>query len=293
MLFMDPVFFLWLIPLAIALDMRFGDPQDLPLMHPARRIRRFLELLEPEARKLGDTRAVGVLCALTTAGLTGAVVWLLTGVLPGLWAAFSLYFAYSGLGFGCLLHTGAAALDLLEHGGLPEAQAIVGQMANCDATAQDRPALYASLAESLSKNMTDAVIGPLFWLMLTGPVGLWIYKAVNTIGSVWTYKTPRWKSLGWAGARLDQALAFAPARLGAFFLYLAARLQGNAAIKHKPLMEPQGAAWDAQRVRCLMRQTRLAGLLAAGFFYLAALAFFCGAHFFSTASRLAFFAPMR
>ena len=325
MLFMDPAFFLWLIPLAIALDLYFGDPQDMPVIHPVRRIGRFLELLEPEARKLGDTRAVGALCALATVSLTGAVVWLLTGVLPGLWAAFSLYFAYAGLAFGSLLHTGASALKALEHGALHEAQMAVGQLVSRDATVQDRPELYKSLAESLSENMSDAVTGPLFWLMLTGPVGLWVYKAASTLDSMWGYTTPRWKNLGWAGARLDDALAFAPARLGALFLYLAARLEGNTShwpgwaaaareagqmkspnsgwpmavaawtqhagmggptlyfgeIHQKPLIGPQGVPWDAQRIRGLIRQTRLAGLLAAAFFYLTALAVYYGARFFS------------
>ena len=325
MFFMEPSFFLWSIPLAIALDLYFGDPQDMPIMHPVRRIGRFLELMEPEARRLGDTRAVGALCALVTVGLTSAVVWLLTAVLPGLWAAFSLYFAYSGLAFGSLLHTSASTLETLEYGALPEAQAAVGQMVSRDTAVQDRPALYKSLAESLSENMTDAVTGPLFWLMLAGPVGLWAYKAISTIDSMWGYTTPRWKKLGWAGARLDDILSFLPARLGALFLYLAARLKGKnshwpgwavtarearqmespnsgwpmavaawtqqasmggptlyfGAIKQKPLIGPQDIAWDAQRIRELIRQTRLAGLLAAGFFYIVALTFFYGITCFS------------
>jgi adenosylcobinamide-phosphate synthase len=197
-------------------------------------------------------------------------------------------------------------------------------MVSRDTTVQDRTTLYKSLAESLSENMSDAVTGPLFWLMLTGPVGLWSYKAVSTIDSMWGYKTPRWKNLGWAGARLDDVLAFVPARLGAYFLYLAARLEGKCShwpggaavaheakqmespnsgwpmavaawtqqagmggptlyfgeIKQKPLIGPQGIAWDAQRVRSLIRQMRLAGLLAAGAFYLAALAFYGGVKLF-------------
>ena len=213
---------------------------------------------------------------------------------------------------------------MLEHGTLPEAQAVVGQMVSRDTTVQDRTTLYKSLAESLSENMSDAVTGPLFWLMLTGPVGLWVYKAVSTIDSMWGYKTPRWKNLGWAGARLDDALAFIPARLGAFFLYLAARLEGKNSnwpgwavaarearqmespnsgwpmavaawtqqagmggatlyfgeIRQKPLIGPQGIPWDAQLIRSLIRQMRLAGLLAAGSFYLAALVSFYGVQFF-------------
>jgi adenosylcobinamide-phosphate synthase len=50
-------------------------------------------------------------------------------------------------------------------------------------------------------------------------------------------------------------------------------------IMQKPLIGPQGIAWDAQRIRGLIRQTRLAGLLAAACLYLAALAFFWGVRF--------------
>ena len=322
---MDPIFFFWAIPLAIVMDMYFGDPQNFPVTHPVRRIGRFLEILEPQARKLGDTRATGALCALVTVGLTIAVVWILVSALPALQAAFSVYFAYSGLAFGCLLRTGTEVLEVLERGSLSEAQVAVGQMVSRDAAVQSRTELYRSLAESLSENMSDAVTGPLFWLVLAGPVGLWGYKAVSTIDIMWGYKTERWRNLGWAGARLDDVLAYVPARLGAFFLYLAARMEGKTAswpgwavvarearqmespnsgwpmaiaawtqqtgmggptlyfgaIRQKPLIGPQGVDWDAQRIRSLIRQMRLAGVLAAACFYFAAGILFCGFRFFS------------
>lgn len=313
MLFMDDTLFLWLIPLAVCADLCFGDPPDLPVRHPVRHIGRFLEFLEPRARKAGDTRLSGALCVLLVTGLTGCAVCF-AGALPGLGTVFSLYFAYAGLALGELARTGAAALRTLEHGTLPEAQAAVGQLVSRDTTVQDRTALYKSLAESLAENVTDAAIAPLFWLILTGPAGLWCYKAVSTMDSMWGYTTPRWKNLGWACARLDDILAFVPARIGALFLYLAARLDRSAPermtraiwfelmreggqmespnsgrpmavaawlhkagmggptvyfgeVKLKPLIGPQGQAWDAPRIRTLIRGIRTAGILAALFLY--------------------------
>ena len=311
MIFMDPAFLIWLVPLAVALDLCFGDPRDFPIVHPVRRIGRFLESLEPQARRLGETRLVGLACTLLTVSLTACLVWLLCAVLPGVWAAFSLYFAYAGLALGSLLRTSEEILHSLEHDDLPTAQAAVANMVSRDTSVQDRPTLYKSLAESLAENMTDAVAAPLFWLMLTGPVGLWAYKAVSTMDSMWGYTTPRWLKLGWACARLDDLLAFVPARFGAFCLYLAARLRGQAdlwpgwsrvahearqmespnsgwsmavaawlhgagmggptlyfgVIKQKALLGPQGVLWDGPRLRILITQTRLAGILAALFLY--------------------------
>ena len=323
MIFVDFTFFLWLVPLAVALDLCFGDPRNLPLVHPVQRIGRFLEQLEPQARKMGDSRLVGLLCTLLTVGLTATLVWLLCAVLPGLWAAFSLYFAYAGLALGSLLQTGESVLRSLEQDDLPTAQAAVAQMVSRDTSVQDRPTLYKSLAESLAENMTDAVAAPLFWLMLTGPVGLWAYKAVSTMDSMWGYTTPRWLKLGWACARLDDVLAFVPARFGAFCLYAVARLRGQAGgwpgwgrvarearlmespnsgwsmavaaclhgagmggptvyfgvVKQKPLLGPQGTEWDAPRLRALLAQLRLAGILAALLLYLP-LALLCSVYMF-------------
>jgi adenosylcobinamide-phosphate synthase len=42
--------------------------------------------------------------------------------------------------------------------------------------------------------------------------------------SMWGYKTPEWKDFGLAAARLDDALAFAPARLSAVFLRFGGRI---------------------------------------------------------------------
>lgn len=64
----------------------------------------------------------------------------------------------------------------------------------------DRPLMRKTLADTLSENFTDALLAPFFWLLLAGPVGLWMYKAVSTADSMWGYLTERWRWLGWAGA---------------------------------------------------------------------------------------------
>jgi adenosylcobinamide-phosphate synthase len=315
MLFTDASLFFWLFPLALLADLRLGDPPDWPVAHPVRLIGRFLDFLEPRARRLGDTRFVGALCLPATAGLTGGAVWLLSSVPPGLRFVFSLYFAYAGLALGSLLHSGVAALEIVENGSLPEAQAAVGRLVSRDTTVQDRSTLYKTLAESLAENVTDAVTAPLFWLALTGPAGLWVYKAVSTMDSMWGYTIPRWKNLGWACARMDDALAFVPARLAAFFLYFAAVVDGSVPgrpewkslmreaaqmespnsgrpmavaawlhgagmggptvyfgeLRRKPLLGPEGRPWDGLRIRALIRQIRLAGIVFAACLYVAAL----------------------
>ncbi len=134
---------------------------------------------------------------------------------------FTIYFAYTGLATGCLLQIFSQVLQKVEHAPLEEAQQALGQLVSRDTSVLDRQMLRKSLADTMSENITDAVVAPLFWLYFTGPVGLWMYKAVSTGDSMWGYKTPKWLHLGFAPAKADDALAYIPARLAVFFMWLA------------------------------------------------------------------------
>ncbi|MCK9241499.1 cobalamin biosynthesis protein, partial [Desulfocurvus sp.] len=58
----------------------------------------------------------------------------------------------------------------------------------------------------------------------------WAYKAVSTMDSMWGYRTERWRGLGWACARLDDALAFVPSRLAALGIAAVSRAAGGLAV---------------------------------------------------------------
>jgi adenosylcobinamide-phosphate synthase len=83
-----------------------------------------------------------------------------------------------------------------------------------------------TLAETLSENLNDAFVAPFFFLSVAGPAGLWVYKAVSTLDSMWGYKTPRYKDFGWAAAKADDVLAFIPARLTGLAMIGAGALTG-------------------------------------------------------------------
>lgn len=211
----------WLVPAAVVLDMALGDP-PLPWRHPVCWIGGFLQALEGPARRLGASRLVGSVCAALTVGLTGAAVHGLIN-LPWIGAAAGLYLAYAGLAAESLARTGEQVLEKLENAPLPEAQQALSMLVSRDTSVQDRQTLRKSLADTLAENLTDAVAAPLFWLLIGGPTGLWMYKAVSTMDSMWGYKTPQWLRLGWAGARMDDAAAWLPARLAALLLGLTDR----------------------------------------------------------------------
>ncbi len=209
----------WLPIVAFGLDLRFGDPAFPP--HPVRGLGKLLELLERPARSLGSEAVGGVVAVLALCGLTALAAGALLRLPMGLGLLAGVYLSWSGLALGSLLRECRDALQIVESGDLEAARRAVGMLVSRRTDEMERPDLCRSLAETLSENFNDAFVAPFFWLVLFGPLGLWLYKAVSTVDSMWGYKTPRWRRLGWFGARLDDALAFIPARLSVLFLYLA------------------------------------------------------------------------
>ena len=218
----------WLAPLALALDLRFGDP-DLPWRHPVCYLGNLLHTLEIPARQFmlaGGTkqepmrgRLSGTIALTILTAVTGLLVWGLVS-LPVLGTLMAVYLSWAGLAMGCLLSTGKEVLHRVEFYTEPEARNALSWLVSRETSTMDRPLMRKTLADTLSENLTDAFVAPFFWLLLFGPVGLWCYKAVSTTDSMWGYLTAQWRWLGWAGAKSDDILAFVPARLSIWFVRL-------------------------------------------------------------------------
>jgi len=203
--------------LAFIIDLLLGDPQRLP--HPVQLIGLWLDWLESVVRRFGlPLRLAGALCVLVTAGLAYVSVDFLCG-LKYFGMVLLVYFAYAGLALGELLDSARDALELIEdEESLEEARVAVGMLVSRSTAGMDAAELRKTLAETVSENFCDAYVAPMFYLVLGGPALMWAYKAVSTMDSMWGYKTERFRELGWAAARTDDALAYVPARLSALLL---------------------------------------------------------------------------
>lgn len=72
--------------------------------------------------------------------------------------------------------------------------------------------------ETLSENLSDGVIAPMFWYALMGLPGMLTYKMVNTLDSMVGYKNEQYKDFGKAAAKIDDILNYIPARITAFLM---------------------------------------------------------------------------
>ena len=65
--------------------------------------------------------------------------------------------------------------------------------------------IRAAALETLSENLSDGVIAPMFWFALLGLPGMMAYKMVNTLDSMIGYKNERYLEFGRIAAQIDDS----------------------------------------------------------------------------------------
>ncbi|MDD0838821.1 adenosylcobinamide-phosphate synthase CbiB [Curvibacter sp. HBC61] len=175
-------------------------------------------------------------------GLAGAALWgagaaLTVAVAAGLQQALlSLGPLAAVLGLGLLLKPLLAwrmlrlevqAVEAALGQSLDAGRQRLAWLVSRDVSALSASEVRESALESLSENLNDSVIAPLFWFAVAGLPGAALYRFANTADAMWGYPGWRrsasgeWRYWAWAGkwaARADDALSWVPARLTAGLL---------------------------------------------------------------------------
>ena len=113
--------------------------------------------------------------------------------------------------------------DALDLGDLPEARRLLGYHLVSRPTADlDESEVAGAAIESVAENFGDGVAGPWLAFTLAGPGGAWAYRALNTLDSLWGYRTERYAEFGRPAARLDDLANLVPARAAALAIGVAA-----------------------------------------------------------------------
>ncbi|MES2939603.1 MAG: adenosylcobinamide-phosphate synthase CbiB [Pseudomonadota bacterium] len=200
---------------AVVLDLLFGDPQRR--WHPIRLVGASIARAEAWLRALRlDGYAGGILLgagvAAWWAGLAALLVLAAQRVHPALGLA-----AHAGVAYFLL-----ALRDLVDHVWAVEAAARQDDLGRCraatamfvsrDTEAMDLAACRRAAVESLSENLTDGYISPLFWYLVAGLPGLVVFKVFSTLDSMVGYRSERYLRFGWFSARTDDVLNWLPAR---------------------------------------------------------------------------------
>lgn len=213
------------------LDQVLGDPPNWP--HPVRWVGRLIRLLEPFVRKFFPERVAGVLLLFIVVGIVGGATWALLFVAGAWhpWARIGLatLLSYYGLAARSLAGETEAVLAACEQEDWTEARNRLSTIVGRDTAELSPEQIYRACIETVAENTTDGIVAPLFYAALAGPVGMWAYKAINTLDSMVGYRNERYLRFGWASARADDVANFLPARLTWLLLALAALLTSTRA----------------------------------------------------------------
>jgi len=216
--------------LACLLDVVLGDPRWLP--HPVRLMGRVIAWYDGRVRRvvhgpIGE-RAAGIALALGLPAVSYSAGWLAIEL------AERAHVMLGAVAWVLLAWTTVAARDLADHaqavqlaleqGSLERARQAVVQIVGRDTDQLSEPEVVRAAVETLAESTSDGVIAPLFFLAVGGPPAALAYKAINTLDSMVGHLEPRYRHLGWASARLDDAANWIPARVTALLLMVAAGL---------------------------------------------------------------------
>ena len=213
------------------MDCVLGDPAALP--HPVVLIGKGISLCEKLLRPRfpqtdrGQITAGAVMVVIMIV-LSGAVSF---GILTLCWLVNRwLFFAvccvmsWQILAARCLQQEAEKVHDCLKRDDLPAARYQVSMLVGRDTAELTARQVTKATVETVAENSSDGVIAPMFWMLLLGPVGGFMYKAVNTMDSMVGYKNEKYLYFGRAGAKTDDAANYLPARVSALCMIAAAAI---------------------------------------------------------------------
>lgn len=215
--------------IGLVFDLVVGDPPKLP--HPVRWVGKLIQS-QTELWNKGKMRKTrGMIMALAVVGTTMFVV---TAILL---VSYNVSFMFGIIVEGLLIGIGLAQRSLKEaamavyeplvKGDYAEARVKLSWIVGRDTEKLDEDEIVRGVVETVSENTSDGVTAPLFYAFLFGAIGLWGYKAVNTLDSMIGYKNETYKDFGMFAAKLDDVLNFVPSRLTGLLMVLGTKNETN------------------------------------------------------------------
>ncbi len=238
---------------ALVLDAAWGWPQWLykKVGHPVGLFARLIEACEckwnrPE-RSEKTRRTLGICTVLALISIAGGSAWIMEILL------YRYLGSYGWLGVAILAWPALAQRSLFDHvrpvarhlrqGDLAGARLAVSMIVGRDTQALDESGIARAAIESLAESFCDGVAAPLFWLLIGGLPGIWIYKAINTGDSLIGHREERWRAFGWAAARTDDLLNLIPARIGGVLICIAGRAGWRVMLRDARKHASPNAGW--------------------------------------------------
>ena len=215
------------ILLGFILDTIIGDPYKLP--HPIRWIGSFISILEKLCRKIAKSNTMlmipGAILVFIVVFVSGGITLLVLKL-----ASFNKYaylivssvICYYMLAGKSLKTESMKVYKAFENNDTEGARKAVSMIVGRDTQSLTKEGIIKAAVETVAENSSDGVVAPLVYMLIFGPVGGVVYKAVNTMDSMIGYVEEKYFYIGKFAAKLDDVLNYIPARISGILVIISA-----------------------------------------------------------------------
>jgi adenosylcobinamide-phosphate synthase len=203
------------------LDFWLGDPDGWP--HPVRIFGNAIAIGEKLLNRGRFRFLKGALLSLVLIASTFLFFYYLNQWLAEvawLFLVINSIFVYYGLANRSLITEGRKVFSVLENEGLEAGRRQLSRIVGRDTSGLTAQQIRIAVLETMSENLSDGVVAPLFYYAIGGLPGMMAYKMINTMDSMLGYRSERYEWFGKFAARLDDVANFVPARLTACLMIL-------------------------------------------------------------------------
>ncbi|MDQ6480267.1 adenosylcobinamide-phosphate synthase CbiB [Dyadobacter sp. LHD-138] len=213
-----------IIPLILGymLDLIIGDPDHWP--HPVRVFGNAIaagdKWLNKNSFRFFKGMSLAVILSLATYLFFYALNYLLLSINSWLFIVVNSIWLWYGLANNALITEGRNVFRVLEKEGLEAGRKQLSRIVGRDTSQLTAQQIRIAVLETMSENLSDGVIAPLFFYAIGGIPAMMMYKMINTMDSMIGYRSEKYEQFGKFAARLDDVVNFIPARITALFMIL-------------------------------------------------------------------------
>lgn len=219
------MYLLLTIILALLLDILLGEPPNF--LHPVVYMGKIIDFLKPHLVEYQNKISGFYLTFILLSLFIIPIYFILQFT--------QLYFLDYIIISAIILFTMFAIKELLNstrlvkkdiNSDISQARQSVSYLVSRDTTHLSYEELVSATIETLTENITDSVISPLFYTFFLGVLGGVAYRVINTLDAMVGYKDEENINIGWFPARLDDLANYLPARLTGILIVFSAVLIG-------------------------------------------------------------------
>ena len=214
---------IYILVIAFILDLILGDPKKLPHLIVAfgNSISLGEKLLNKGTSKFIKGAFLTVILV-STSFITPYVIIDYLNVSDFKFTAvlFSILMLFYCLANKTLVKEGNAVFNVLKSDGLEAGRKRLSWIVGRETSQLNEQQIRIATLETMSENLSDGVIAPLFYFLILGVPGAMAYKMINTLDSMIGYKNDRYIFFGKFAAKLDDVANYIPARITALLMLL-------------------------------------------------------------------------